>query len=845
MVRVAWRMLQQRPAGIIATFAALWFAVVVVTTCGAMLESGLRYHGNVHRYSAAPVLVATTGLTTTHGSGEDREVQSFPLAERGRLDPGLRLRLSEVPGVRAAVADVAVPTQVSTPRASAAVEVHPWSAAQLAPFRLRTGTPPSSAGELVLDQHVAERLGVRSGQSVRLALASGPQTFTVRGIAAPAGASPTAATVFVDDAEAGAVSGRATQVIGVLADPGVATHTLANAVAKALPARPDRPFGAYAKVYTGAGRGSAESTDVDNGREFVVALSGVFGGVTLFIAALVIAGTVGLSVKQRHRDIALLRAIAATPRQVRRMVVREAVAVGLLAAATGVWPGLWATDWLRNQFVSRGLVPDTFGTRLSWLPPLVAVAAALAIAVVAAFAASLRTSRVRPTQALAETVVERHRLGIIRSGLGLAALAGGIALCGVSASASGDSAAGISVATVATLVVSVALLGPVLIRTAAATTGLLLRRFGATGRLAAANTGTSARRLSAVLSSLVLAVALGGSLWFVQTSEVHIAGSQARSGLLADQVVAPGAGGVSPAVPAAIRRIPGVRAATGLVHGTMLAGAETNSYPAQGVDTAGLASTLDLDVTSGSIADLHGATVAVDKLTAQSRHLHVGDHFSGWFGDGAPARLRVVAVYNRGLGFAALTLPRDLLVAHTLSGLDDAVFVSTAGPEAAAAVRAELRRLAPDAALLPRAAYQAQLDKNLVENAWANQMITVVLLVYVVIGAVNTLVMYALGRRREFAVLRLSGTTRLQVLRMVRLEQVLLLGLALVVGAAIAAATLVPMVKGTTGTATPYIPLAGWIAVIGGIIALGGTATVVPIRSVLRMRPVEAIGIRE
>ena len=61
----------------------------------------------------------------------------------------------------------------------------------------------------------------------------------------------------------------------------------------------------------------------------------------------------------------------------------------------------------------------------------------------------------------------------------------------------------------------------------------------------------------------------------------------------------------------------------------------------------------------------------------------------------------------------------------------------------------------------------------------------------------------ALGRRRQLAILRLTGVTRIQVLRMVRLEQALLVGLAMVVGGAIAVATLVPMVKGTTGTATP------------------------------------------
>jgi putative ABC transport system permease protein len=495
--------------------------------------------------------------------------------------------------------------------------------------------------------------------------------------------------------------------------------------------------------------------------------------------------------------------------------------------------------------VARGMVPASFHTHLSWLPPSVAACAALLIAVAAAWIASLRASRIRPTEALAETAVERGGLGVIRTLLGVIALAGGVVLCVVSSSVNGDGAAGFSVATVFTLVVAVALLSPLLIRVAAATFGRGLYLAGVTGRLAAANTATSARRLSAVVSSLVLAVALGGSLWFVQTSELHIAGNQSRTGLVAGYVVTPAAPGLRPEVTEAIRRTGGVEAATGVVRGTLFARqAGVNAFTAQGVDVAGLARTMDLGVTSGGLAGLSGNTVAVDTLTARSLHLRVGGSFRGWFGDGAATRLRVVAVYRRGLGFAALTLPREVLAAHTPSGLDDAVFV-TGDAHAATAVRAELARRSPGASLVARDAYQVGLDENLRENAWTNQMVTGVLLVYVVIAAVNTLAMYALGRRREFAVLRLSGTTRTQVLGMVRLEQVLLLGLALMLGAAIAAATLIPMVKGITGSTTPYIPSAGWAAVIGGVVLLGGLATAVPVRRVLRTRPVEGIGLRE
>ena len=75
-----------------------------------------------------------------------------------------------------------------------------------------------------------------------------------------------------------------------------------------------------------------------------------------------------------------------------------------------------------------------------------------------------------------------------------------------------------------------------------------------------------------MVSSLVLAVALGGSLWFVQTSEIHVAAAQSRAGLLANYVVTPAAmAGLSPDVTAAIRRTDGVRAATGVVHSTLFA----------------------------------------------------------------------------------------------------------------------------------------------------------------------------------------------------------------------------------------------------------------------------------
>jgi putative ABC transport system permease protein len=836
MVTLALRMLRQRPTSVLATFVALWFGVGIVTACGVLLESGIRYHGTAQRYAASTVLVAADDLRIVTGHGDDREVNHFALPSRGHLDAALVPQVAALPGVRTAVGDSATPAQVlpATGTSGVAAQVHPWASAVLAPFTLRAGVAPG-AGRAVLDAATAARLGARPGSVVRLLLPSGVRTVTVSGIAASAGAPPADPSVFVAAPPGGRVD-----VIGVIGAPGVSTPVLAHAVDGLLPHPAADADGAFPRVYTGASRGMVETPEVAQGRELAIALPSVFGGCTLFIAALVIAGTVGLSVQQRHRDIALLRAIGATPRQVRRMVVREAALLAVLAGASGVWGGFAAVWWLRDQFVHRGMTPPDFAVRLSWLPPLVAAASTLLIAVVAAWVASLRASRIRPTEALVESSVERRRGGWLRLLLGLVALAGGVVLAITAQRLRGDQGAGVAVGVVATLVTAVWLIAPWLNRGAAALAGVGMRAFGVTGRLAAANAAASARRLAPVVSSLVLAVGLGGSMWFVQTSIAHRSAEQSHAGLRADYVV------TGPGLPtgstAALRAVPGVHAVTGVVRSAVLDRSEGDTqYTAQGSDGSG--ATFDLGVTSGSLADLRPGTVALDRLTAETVHAHVGGQFRAWYPDGTPAVLRVVAVYSRGLGFAAVTLPAQVLAQHT-SGPTSLVFVG-ADPSARPGLARVLDRMAPGAAIVDRADYQAALDKDLAQNAWANQVIVGELLAYVVIAAVNTLAMAAMGRRRELATLRLAGTTRTQILRMVRAEQALLLAVGLAVGGAVAAATLLPMVRATTGTATPYIPPTGWASVIGGTVLLGSLATLIPVRRLLRVNPVESIGVRD
>ncbi|MFK8908436.1 ABC transporter permease [Streptomyces sp. YS-3] len=798
--------LRFKPSAFAGTFIALFMAAMIVSACGILLETGVRASVPAERYAGAPVIAAADQRAHyTSGSGENRETESVALPDKARLDAALTARAASAPGAAAAIADVSFPVRTGKTPGTA----HGWGSTAFTGTKLTAGTPPRT-GQVVTGD------GTAVGQRVSIDTPSGTRQFTVSGTTSSPG------TVWFADTQALALSGHPGQAdaIAVLPGPGVSAAALATQVAQRL--------GDAAEVHTGDDRGAVETPGLAYAKEMLTALGGSFGGMATAVAVFTAAGTVTLSVGQRRREYALLRAIGATPRQIRRTIATETLLVAPLAGALGCLPGVALATWWFGQLRDKGAVPQAVELSVSWIPMAAAGGAAVLTSLLSGYLAARRPSRVKPGEALRDASVERLRPGWIRTPLGVAALGGGIALSGVAAAEKGEDAANAALGVVMLFMLAVALLGPLVARACAGLFGLPLRAAGAPASLAAANSRTNARRLASAITPIVLAMAFSSTLVFLHTSEDRVTGKQQRAGLVADRVIT-GPDGLATDAVARAKATPGVDTAVGLTRTSVLvhSGGSLQSATTQGFTGTGadLARVQDLGVRTGSLDALRPGTVALDKALADDLGTRVGRRVALVLPDGAKASPTVVATYARGLGLSQVTLPQNDLAPHTTT-VRAPTELLLKGPARPAA-------LAPLGTVTDAAGYATakSLDREL--NAWANTTMAAVLGGFAAIAAANTLVMTVLDRRRELGTLRLIGTTRRQVLGMIRWEALLVTSAGLVLGTAIALATLFPMTNGLTGE-NPYIPPVLYGSFAAGILGLGLACTALPARAALR-----------
>ncbi len=812
---LAVRSVRHQPAAFVASFLTLALSAFLVAVCGGVFETGLTSDVPPQRLLTAPVVV--TGVQDYLGT---------PLPERDRLAPGLASEIAAVPGVARTVPDVSFPVTVLTGGQADGppVDGHDWSAAQLTPYRLISGRAPTSPGDVVLDAYLADSLHLTINSRLQVLAHGTVVTLRVTGIADSA--MSLAPALFVTDARASTLTGQPGLVdsFGVYPRPGVATGLLASRITAAL------PHGS-ALVLIGDARGQAEFPDAAGDSSNLIPLAAVSGPLMMVVAMFIVASTLGLAVQLRRRQIALLRAVGATPRQLRRLVLRQTLLVAIPAACFGLLPTEAAGRQLVSEMADHGLVTGDLIYHQNFIPTLTGAAIAVFTGVIAALVASRGAIRVPPVEALGSDNTPQRRMSWPRLMLGLLFLAGATALSVVTAVVfNGQIAASTAGPSAMAWVITVALFGPALTRPVLSVLGRVAAALAPrTGHLAMLTIQGRGARTAALVTPVMLATGLATALLYMQTSQQAATEQAYAQQLRANLVISSPAGGLPLGLAAQVSRLPGVVASPlvtsngflNLPPATWAAAGGPNPTQLLGLDGATASRVAKYQVTSGSLARLSGDAIAIPASWAKPGQ-EVGDTLLLRFGDNTVMQLRIVALFTAQRGYPLLLLPAALLAPHTTSGLADQVLVSTAPNTDLTSIKHALSRMAADIQVSSRSETLAAFSAQDQTSAWIYYMFIAAVVAYVTVYLTSSTVAATTRRRPQLHMLRQIGASGSQVVLAMTIEGALVAATGIVLGTLVALATLLPF---DNAIGAPGLP-AGSPLIYLTVTALAGALTI-------------------
>jgi putative ABC transport system permease protein len=700
------------------------------------------------------------------------------------------------------------------------------TSAKLNPLDLVEGRPPTTADDVVLEKHNAGDNGFKVGQDIRIIVPAGPKTYRLVGLAQfPDGQSlggSTTALFTLPEAQRAFQKEGLLDSINVAADPGVSPATLRDRIAAVVPHN--------LEVRTAQSVQQQQSKDIKDQLSILTTFLLVFGFISVFVAAFIIFNTFSITVAQRARQLALLRAIGASGAQVTRMVIAEALVIGVIASVLGLLLGFGIALAIRGLFsaVGAGLptAPLTLTTRTIVVGMLVGVLVTLAAALLPA----LRAARLSPMAALRSDVTistgSRRRRIVIGTIVTL------IGAAGVALALQGNSAGQVLTllgAGVLILFIGLAMLAPLIARPLARILGAPAARFaGVAGKLGRENAMRNPQRTAQTATALTIGLALVTFVTVFAASFSTSIGKDIDRQLKGDLVIYDQSSflGFPLTAERAVAKQPLVQTVTAARGGTARAGGSERAV--SGVDPAAIAQAYDPEFTSGGWADLTNGGVAVSKDVASSLHVKVGDRLPVVFPKGGRQVLVVRAIYKSNqVGDMIITLP-DFERFFT-EQLDLIMFVNgKPGADPGQLQRQVQAALAP----YPNLTVQNQAQyKQYVEDQ-VNGFLQIVYgllalaIIIAVFGIVNTLALSIFERTREIGLLRAVGMSARQARRMVRWEAVIvallggLLGvvLGLVFGVVLASAT--PDVNAITipiGRIVIFFVLAGLAGVLAAI----------------------------
>lgn len=656
-------------------------------------------------------------------------------------------------------------------------------------------------------------------------------------ISALPGVQDTESYVFEGPAPAGTVD-----AIGVIADPGADVDELRERIEAELDSE--------ALTLVGDERGRAELREATATSVNVVSLAGVFSAFALLVSIFGVASMLGLSIAQRQKELALLRAIGATPRQVRRLVLRETLVLSVLATAAAIAPGQFVGRLVFDLLADLGIATAGVTFHQGWIPSVAAMVVAILAALGGAMGADRRAARVKPSQALAEASLDGAAISGWRVLGGLLFVAAGIGLTIVTVAVmSGPLAPATAAPAVIVFTVGFALLAPVLAKVMILLLQWPVRALGGlTGDLAVLNARGRTGRLAAVLGPVILLTGVSTGMLYLQTTNDTADREAFTAGIVADAVVSSD-DGFAPGLVEQVNQLPNVAAASeyvssvGFIESPEDVSPMGEGWTLQGVTAETADAATPVDVTAGALGALQGATVAVEDEHAAGLGVGIGDTISVRMGDNSTRDLRVVALFSAADDYDTLLLPAETLAAHTTAGFATRILVSAEDSTATEQLVADLTALtaAHDGLTVDgREVLFTEYEDQTKTATYAIYIMVTMLVGYAAITTINTLASSTSARQREFGLQRLVGSTRRQVLQMVGTEAVIVAVTGVVLGTTAALGILVPVSLKRLGTVIPAGPPLVYVAIVGLVVLLVLGATLLPAWRATRGRPAES-----
>ncbi len=699
----------------------------------------------------------------------------------------------------------------------------------LSPWELTEGSRPPGPGDVVIDKGSADAGNLQLGDTVTVLTQTGPHQFTLVGTArfgsvdSPAGAS----VAIFDLATAQQVMlGGADEVDAVMAhaSPGISEEELTSRIAAELPEGVEALTGTQI---------TKENQDVmHEGLGFLSTFLLVFAAIGLVVACFTIYNTFQIIVTQRSREMALLRSVGASRRQVLLAQMLEAVILGVTASVVGLFAGVAVAGGLKAMMSAFGIDIPAGGTVFTARTAVVAMSIGTIVTIASAVFPSLRASRVPPLAAIREIAADagatHGRRRLIEGGA--------VMVLGIAGFVAGLTGSGILMVGVGALLVfiGVFVLAPLIARPVAKTVGApVARMIGVTGSLARQNAMRNPKRTARTGGALMVGVALVVAITVIAATARDWTRDVFAGQFTGDFVVSTntvGFGGISPDLAERLNSLPEVAAAAGIRVGgarDISGGGGDIGYVSVDPGTAGRV--FDIGMIDGTMDALTPDGILIDDDTAGDRHLVVGDTLDFGFVDGSARTLTVEGIYTKD------DLAGRYVVSHALheqTGVDQfdlSVYVATAAGVSDADAKAAIASASdeyPNAKLQSRAEYieaqAAQIDQivNLMYGLLA------LAIIIALISIANSISLSIHERTHELGLLRAVGMTRHQTGSVIRWEAAIVALLGTALGALLGlcfgwAISVTLRQEGLTQFNVPVTSLAVIVAigVLGGVLA--------------------------